>query len=1117
MECGVCGSGNAPEAIFCTQCGTGLERRCPECGTPAAAAARFCGACGHRLAGDAPARTGAAEPEPAGGREASLPPGERRHATVLFSDLSGYTALGEHVDPEELHRVMERIRQDTQVIVERHGGTYNQFRGDEVMALFGIPTGHEDDPVRAVRAAVEIHRRVREIGGEVEARLGRPLRMHSGINSGLLVSHRLDDRSGRYSLAGDAVNTAARLTALAQTDEVVIGPAAEPLVAREFDLEAMEPVRVKNKAEPVRPFRVLWRNRPARGRIAGGRRRFGPMVDRRDALATLHDCLERAFAGQGRFVAITGGEGLGKSRLVYEFRGQLSRKWLTLVHQRCRSEWREVPFAPLIELLRRRLRLHALASPQAQAERLLAGVRRIDADLERYVPFYLRLLSLPAEGYPVPEHLQGDELREAIEEALVAFLVVRSLRKPQVLVVEDCDWADEATASVLARLQRTIAQYPVMIAVVHRSERLFDWERAALLTRISLGPLEPADSAEMAATCLGAASVPAVWARRIHERTGGVPFFVEEICRELRNQGLVRIDDGTARLARSLDEVNLPHSVHALVQAQVDRLEPEARRVLQCAALVGRDFDGETLRAIVDEPHGLTRAIETLKAADLVHQVNLVPRAEYMFRHVIVRDIVYEGMLRHDRRALHARVARALEALEADDPRRRADHLAYHYAHAEQYEQAVPHGRQSARRAYTLGRASMAAERFGQVDGWLQRLPEGAGRTRQRIDLRFDWFPALIQLGRLDAAAELCAFVADAAHELGDPALLGQADRLRGVLHLYSDQQAEARSRFESALERLGSAVQGLPRAYLRMTVGLAYNGEGRWRAAEPHLADALRLMEAEGAESRYFEGSTTLPYVTTSVQLAFNLAVQGRLDDAHTRYRAMVAPGPDAAANLLTRAVAAVWASRLVALTGEDNGLGVGARVRSLEALVDAADAPFLSYYYEFARMVLAFGQGNHAAAAALGERCLELAGSLSRPVFVKHIHYYRTLALLGIGDGRAAAAAFDEGYARVSNGTPWDRARYDYLGGRLLLEGPAPDLDGAHAALTDSIAADEAEGAVVPAAHTRYVLARLHALQDDRQAAAALLANLEVQYRGWGLPAWVHRVRHAREAVAG
>ncbi len=389
---------------------------------------------------------------------------------MLFSDLSGYTAMSERLDPEEVEAIMSRIKAEAVRIVESHGGIVNQFVGDEVLALFGIPSAHEDDPRQAVRASLELHGLVRGISPEVEQKIGAPLRMHSGINTGLIVTHLRDDREGRYGITGDVVNTAARLVGLAEPDEILLSPGTQRLVSAYFETEKGTPAQVKGKAEPLTPFKVVGATTVQTRFEAAQRRGFTPFTGREGELATLEAALKMAATGHGQFVTVVGEAGLGKSRLLHEFRQGLDAGQVTVLEGQCLAQGRNTPYLPLLDALRSMLNLGTGREPREQVKAALATIRGIDRALEANLPVYLHLLSLSDADYPLPAALQGEELRRSIQLALSALITLSAARKPVVLLLEDWQWADEASASALKYLAGVMTHAPLLILITHRTE-----------------------------------------------------------------------------------------------------------------------------------------------------------------------------------------------------------------------------------------------------------------------------------------------------------------------------------------------------------------------------------------------------------------------------------------------------------------------------------------------------------------------------------------------------------------------------------------------------------------------------------------------------------------------
>jgi len=485
MQCPECQSDNPADARFCNKCGSKLEIACPKCSNVNPAGSKFCNECGHNLSkSDVPREARDSLPsapaEPVAPESMPVPEGERRQATIVFSDLSGYTSMNERLDPEEVEAIMSRIKIEAVRIVERHEGIVNQFVGDEVLALFGIPTAHEDDPVRAVKAARELHDLVRQISPEVEERIGIKLRMHSGISTGLVVTHLRDIRDGNYGITGDAVNIGARLASHSEADEILVSPETHGLIAPYFNTEAIGEITVKGKTQPTIPYRVTGESAVQTRFEASKQRGFTTFTGRNQELSTLYSSLEKTLAGNGQFVTVVGEAGVGKSRLIYEFRHRLNREEITVVQGRCQAYGTRIPYFPHINALKRGLNLRDEDTTAELHDKTVANVLAIDPSLEQYLPLYLHLLSI----------------------------ILTSGKQPMVLFFEDWHWTDEASDAALKRLINMSASYPLMLLVIYRPEYSASWANWSHHSPIILKALDHRSSENIVKSIWGVVQDP---------------------------------------------------------------------------------------------------------------------------------------------------------------------------------------------------------------------------------------------------------------------------------------------------------------------------------------------------------------------------------------------------------------------------------------------------------------------------------------------------------------------------------------------------------------------------------------------------------------------------------
>ena len=617
MRCARCQAENPPGARFCSACGAPLGDVCRQCGAALAESQRFCTDCGT----EAPARA------PGTGDD-----GERRQATVMFSDLSGYTALNEALDPEEVEAVMVRIKADATAIVERLGGTINQFVGDEIMALFGVPLAHRDDARRAVSAALELHRTVDAFVATLDPGVTRTLTMHTGISTGLVVARRSDARAGDYALTGDTVNTAARLRAMAAPGDVVVGEATWRQIADFFEADAGFSAEVKGKELPL----VARRIRGERQSTAAG---STPLVGReeelRDFRAIAEACAQRK---RSRVVVVRGDPGVGKSRLVLEFTAAAQALGFSCHSGTVLDFGAETGRDALRSLARSLLGVPGSSDESARRD-AIERASRAGQDAAEQRLFLFDLLDVaPAHDLRALAAAMSPAAREKGSlQALCELATRAAATSPLLLIVEDIHWADAWTLERLAALAVLAAKQPLLLVMTTRfagDPTAGSWRtmlRGAPLVGVDLGPLSAEESLRLA---LRASSMQPALVESCVERAEGNPLFLLQL--------LLNIGDDA--------QTSLPGSIQALVHSRMDRLPGGAKFALQAASVLGQRFSLDALRHLVDDPSHDCRL--------LVEQFLVRPDdTEFMFCHALIRDGAYASLLHKRRRILHARAA----------------------------------------------------------------------------------------------------------------------------------------------------------------------------------------------------------------------------------------------------------------------------------------------------------------------------------------------------------------------------------------------------------------------------------------------------------------------------
>ncbi|HEX3159178.1 MAG TPA: BREX system ATP-binding domain-containing protein, partial [Gemmatimonadaceae bacterium] len=615
--------------------------------------------------------------------------GERRQVTVVACAMAGYDALVERLSPEDVDRVLARIRATAAEVATYHGGIVNHFSGDGLVMLFGVPTAHEDDAVRAVRAALALHARVADVAATLDERVSAGLRLHSGVHVGPVVAQRLREGDRRYRITGAPADVATRLAAAAEPDVILVSPETRRLVDPFVHTAEARAVALQADGALVAPYRVLGAS-DVRSRLEGAvRAGLTPFVGRERERAALAEHLASAREGQGRFTVLVGEAGAGKSRLLHELRGAAASAGTRVLAGRCDAYGVATPFLPFVEAAHEALGLPGGGTLRERHDAVVAAARAVDDSLEEFLPLYLALLAIPSEAHPVPEHLHGELFRAAMLEAVAALFTLGARSAPTLLLLEDWHWADEASRAALRQLAEIVPAFPLLLVVTSRPDGTADWGSADHQTLLHLAPLDGLASAAIAGAVLGAQRVAPELVARLHERTGGNPFFLEEVCEALREAGALAVRDGEVVAANASGAVHVPETVQAVLRTRIDRLDDEARDALRLASVMGREFTRGVLEDVAAPESGLARALERLKASGLVQQVGVVPDPAYRFKHALTQEVAYDSLLEHQRATLHASVARAMERRYAARLDEHVERLAHHFSRAESWAEAV--------------------------------------------------------------------------------------------------------------------------------------------------------------------------------------------------------------------------------------------------------------------------------------------------------------------------------------------------------------------------------------------------------------------------------------------
>ncbi len=570
--------------------------------------------------------------------------------TVLFSDVTGSTSLGERLDSESLRRVMSRYFDLARTVLDRHGGTVEKFIGDAVMAVFGVPEVHEDDALRAARAAVELRGSLDELNEELERSWGARLQIRTGVNTGDVVAG--DPATAQSFVSGDAVNVAARLEQAAQPGEILLGAATFALVRDAVRVEPVEPLSLKGKAEPVPAFRLV---EVVPGAHGVARRLDSPMMGRDAELAAVVDSFERSQREPGcELVTIIGVAGVGKSRLIREVSSRLADR-ARIVEGHCLPYGDGITFWPLAEIVKQAAGIEDTDPPGEAVEKIGAML----TDIEQASFIAERVGAAIGLG-----HTEG-----ALQETFWAFrrlLETLAAERPLVAVIDDIHWAEPTLLDLIEYVAGFSRGHPLLLLCTARPELREDnpeWGRAGTL--VSLRPLGPAESEDLVRNLLGSARLPDEIRTRVVEAAEGNPLFVEEMLRMFIDDGFLRRDDGQWVPTVDLSEVSTPGTIHALIAARLDRLQEEERAVIQRAAVVGKVFYwGAVTELSPEEVRGkVGGSLQTLVRRELIlpEPSPFAGDDAFRFSHILVHDTAYGSIPKRMRADLHERFASWLE------------------------------------------------------------------------------------------------------------------------------------------------------------------------------------------------------------------------------------------------------------------------------------------------------------------------------------------------------------------------------------------------------------------------------------------------------------------------
>ncbi len=789
-----------------------LTGYCAGCADPLPDRARYCPACGR------PTVTGQASTvlDESIGIEFSK---ELRHITVVFCDLVGSTELSSLMDTEEYGELIQTYQHRAVAIVRSYGGDVEGYSGDGILFRFGWPQAHDDDATHAVTAALGIVEALPELDEREH------LDVRVGVHSGQAVVGMLGGADRRATMAvGETLNVAARLQGTAEPGTVVASAATMALVEGRFDVVALGPLRLRGVPQPVDAFRVLGPT-GARSRIEVTAGRHGPLIGRVGELGVLKGLWNEVDAGHGAAVLITGEPGVGKSRLaleVHDLVGPDGHRW---VESSCASYTRMSVLRPVVDMVEDALSLRSEPDPAIRLERIRSGLAQADVHTPDGDALIAALLGIVS---PSVMSLSSVLRLERTIEVGVDWLIGLSRQRPLVLLIEDLHWCDPTTLDALGRLLDRVSDAPMLVLMTARSEFESPWDRHDVVTTLPLKPLDDAEVRDLVATLGVGRTLPVPVVERIVTSAGGIPLYVEEVGRTVLDSGLLVGGEGTWDLASPLTDLEIPTTLQGSLLARLDGLGP-AKSVAQVAAVLGRTFTFDLLATVSGmDDELLARLLDRAVGSGLLLHDGLPNASEYVFKHVLVQEVAYESLLRRNRRTIHERVARVLDAPRSTGTPSAPEVVARHY-------EAAGLAKEAAMRYQSA--ATLAAEGSGHREA-IAFLHRGISLTRQLDD---------VDEGReLEVEMQLALGSSLATRSYSDPDLAAAYARARELCELLGNDV------------RVGQTLGGLSVFYINHgeTALGADLAERALAIADEHHDDTLEVLGAvQLSLARSFQG----------------------------------------------------------------------------------------------------------------------------------------------------------------------------------------------------------------------------------------------------------------------
>jgi class 3 adenylate cyclase/tetratricopeptide (TPR) repeat protein len=895
MKCPQCQLENREGAKFCKKCGAKLELICPECSTSITPDCLFCDECGYKVSNRserAPEDLSLDEKLtkiqkylPKGLTEKILSQrdrieGERKQVTVMFCDMAGFTSLIEKLDPECAYAVVDQVYEILIHKVHDYDGTVNELTGDGIMALFGAPIALEDAPQRAISSAMAIHREMARFSDKIKQEIEGipPIKMRIGLHTGPVVVGAVgNDLRVEFKAVGDTVNLASRMEGLAEAGTTYVTEATYRLTEGLFRFEAVGEKEVKGRQERVMVYRAIVPSTSRTRFDVSTERGLTPLVGRDRELELLLDGFERCKTGRGQAISIVADAGVGKSRILYEFRKAVASDDVTFLEGKCLSYSRAMVYHPVIDILKANFDIRDNDKDLQIKEKIKSGLEILRADQASTLPYLLDLLSVKDNGIDkIP--LSPEARKNRIFEALRQIVLKGSELRPLIMAFENLHWIDKSSEESLKKLLDSISGARVFLIFTYRPEFVHTWGGRSYHSQVSLNRLSNRETLTMVSHLLGTDEFDKEIEHLVLEKTEGVPFFIEELINSLRDQKIIKKKESKYYLAKDIRKATIPTTIHDVIMARIDSLPEGAKELLQTGSVAGREFSHQLIEKTTDfSKDQLLSHLSVLKDSELLYERGIYPQSNYVFKHALTQEVAYDSLLKKKRTELHNKIGKAIENIYEDKLDELCEILAYHCLQGEDWQRAYRYSQEAGLKAYSHSAYEQTLKYFEDALTALTKLPRDKTRIEQEIDLRFHMRSPLVSLGRHDEWGEWISGAEPLAREIDDYARLANVLNYLSALHWIQGQHIKAIELGKKALNFAEKAGHFSYQIATMTHLGIFFFNIGDYPKQIEIHQKVRKLLTGEDAFKQH--GLASLPGALSRSMLVLGMAELGSFD----------------------------------------------------------------------------------------------------------------------------------------------------------------------------------------------------------------------------------------------